>query len=790
LQDAQRTLADIEREATEQAVSLQQKAVSFQKHQDSIDKQLQEITYSSTTNDAVRVFGSRMQQLQRLEIATNYIEVVHKLDRLRAEALQKSVTSPRAAVTSFNHLHHLASKLSQAQTAAEGAASQLVLKADAVDKDVHIHLKDSITKSFTKVLERMGWPKKDMNLLGDVLSTWAEQAGLLLELQDAESTQARTRGDVPVVLLPVETMIAPLAQRFRYHFYGERPTNRLDKPEYFLSHVLDLLDRQSEFIQEELQAVLDHRTEASGTVEEVYPDAISAFITGLLPMAVNKCLSLLPNIVSQPQLLSHLMNELMSFDDIIRESWNYNPVPGTFSSWKGLTWVVLDQHGYFEQWLKTEKDFALARYRTIRDASDSGDIDYEGVDSNQTKPTKGTIRVNDLLETITHRYRRLMSFSQKMKFVIGIQISIFDDYHAHLHGSLQAYLASSHTAGRLLQGQYSKHEAFDERALATLCKVYGSAEYLERKMADWSDDVFFLELWEELQERASMNSGSNATIGKDLRIDEVASKTSTTIRPGEVSNSYEADSGGLFDETARAYRRLKDSAENEIGRLLDINIREAVAAYARVDSWTSMSSATVSTDPSPSVALERLLQVTLVLIGFLSKVFARTALRRVVRHHCNTIQREILATVVLAHDFSAAGVAQLRRDLVAIEDAIDASCGMPGTATPGFRKLDEAIHLLGLPIKPSSGHLEFESATDDSDGWGFEEDNEDTESVGKEAALTTSSSQDRVWSLWEAEKEIFRSNDAARQALSDMGLSLLNEQEARNLLKRRIEINS
>jgi hypothetical protein len=44
---------------------------------------------------------------------------------------------------------------------------------------------------------------------------------------------------------------------------------------------------------------------------------------------------------------------------------------------------------------------ALARYQSIVDAPDFGDLDYESVDPKATKPTKGAIRVLDLLETIT-----------------------------------------------------------------------------------------------------------------------------------------------------------------------------------------------------------------------------------------------------------------------------------------------------------------------------------------------------------------------------------------------------
>lgn len=47
---------------------------------------------------------------------------------------------------------------------------------------------------------------------------------------------------------------------------------------------------------------------------------------------------------------------------------------------------------------------ALARYQSIIDQPDSGELDYDSVDPGTTKPTKSAIRVNDVLETITGIY--------------------------------------------------------------------------------------------------------------------------------------------------------------------------------------------------------------------------------------------------------------------------------------------------------------------------------------------------------------------------------------------------
>jgi len=50
------------------------------------------------------------------------------------------------------------------------------------------------------------------------------------ELRSRESQEMDgLRGEGPLILLPLEVMVKPLEMRFRYHFDGDRPTNRPDK---------------------------------------------------------------------------------------------------------------------------------------------------------------------------------------------------------------------------------------------------------------------------------------------------------------------------------------------------------------------------------------------------------------------------------------------------------------------------------------------------------------------------------------------------------------------------------
>ena len=78
-----------------------------------------------------------------------------------------------------------------------------------------------------------------------------------------------------------------------------------------------------------------------------------------------------------------------------------------------------------------------------------------------------------------------------MRFLIDIQIAIFDQFHQRLQSALEAYLAATSAVVRAVQGVSKEERAGVEgvHGLERLCRVYGSAEYLEKAMADWSDDI-------------------------------------------------------------------------------------------------------------------------------------------------------------------------------------------------------------------------------------------------------------------------------------------------------------
>ncbi|KAK4941068.1 hypothetical protein LTR10_018989 [Elasticomyces elasticus] len=792
LEDARRSYQEAHARVEDRSRELRERAHRFLTEEAEVQERQRLLAQSNASDDPVSKVEARMGKVRNLEIAQGHLEVIQQINALSIQTRSNLSSQPEASVQAYVQLRALFKQIQAAQPAAEDAAPQLVYEIEQHCKQLYSEVKNALENDLRKTLEQMKWPSKELNLLGNIREKWDQQVRLLLKLQDPDLIAAFGGKDNlepspwvdPVVLLPLEVMVQPLAARFRYHFYGDKPTNRLDKPEYFLTHVLDLVERHSGFVSDMLGHIFDEEVLASESLEAIYSDAVSAFITALLPIVLEKCLSFLPQISREPQLLSHFMHELMVFDTALRDTWGYVPIPRMLTDWKGVTWKILTVHEYFGPWLAVEKDFALSRYRTIRDAADSGDVDFDA-DSTQTKPTKGAIRVNDLLETITDRYRGLSSFSQKMKFLLEIQLSIFDDYHNHLQGSLQAYLMA-YRAGRLLPGQHDG-DSLGRKGLESLAKIYGSAEFLERKMSDWSDDVFFLELWEELQYRARDSTGRNASIGTGLRVNDVAAKTSASINSDDPEGPLDADGSGLFDQTALSYRRLRERSEEEILRALDVNLHAALGPYAKYGQWSSLAATPSEAGTlAPSASLDGFFETTTVLLGYLARVLAPGPLRRITKHYCATVQREIYDNVLMHHTFSATGASQLRQDLSAIEGSIENESNLRGVIGGTMKRLQEAVFLLSLDATKAANHG---GVAGDDDGWGFDEE-ESGQAETDDTANTSLMKDAEEWSLWDAEKLIFRSNEAARQALADMDLHHLSEGDARNVLKRRVELDS
>jgi RAD50-interacting protein 1 len=408
-----------------------------------------------------------MQRLHKLDVAAGYVELLKEVDSLQSECVLHLGTSDEAALAPYKRLQRLVACLSPLQEAAEGAAPHLLDHIARQVQQLRQTIQDSFAGDLEKTLGKMNWPKPLETVPMALQEEWSRNVRRLLDLQrqdleDYEHNVGRqSSGSEPPPLLPLEVMVRPLEQRFTYHFSGNKPTNRLDKPEYFMSHTTDLISSYSGFLDNAVQPLLLQYFRGSDLAfTPAYIDANSAFITALLPMLKRKLLGFASQASKQPQLLSHLVHEVMSFDTTIQESFGYSPVSPSVP-WRGLAYFLLDTCGYFEQWLAVERDFALSRYQSIVDSPESHELDYDSVASDATKPTKAAIRVNDLVDTITERYRA----------------------SARSYVSLLTFKSPSSTSSSSGYEQATKLSLFRHPPLADGCKAYPRKARLSSKVS-------------------------------------------------------------------------------------------------------------------------------------------------------------------------------------------------------------------------------------------------------------------------------------------------------------------
>jgi hypothetical protein len=182
-------------------------------------------------------------------------------------------------------------------------------------------------------------------------------------------------------------LVDPLIVRFAFHFESNRPTNRIDKPEWFLTHVLGLVQDHSKMLTRALQPVLvdvaleTKTTPANATHEFLTPILIAvrrkleaAIETLFSPVVDTNSASSRsssprpesPNVNGATQdamfpLAGHLVREMIQFDRTLDELHGYPvcvynarfSIPEACLDGPCLS-LVTSQHGRLIRWAEIE----------------------------------------------------------------------------------------------------------------------------------------------------------------------------------------------------------------------------------------------------------------------------------------------------------------------------------------------------------------------------------------------------------------------------------------------------
>jgi hypothetical protein len=349
------------------------------------------------------------------------------------------------------------------------------------------------------------------------------------------STSTGPSSNMEECSLAVSALVQPLILRFRYHFDGKRQTNRLDKPEWYFAHILNALHDHSSFIRHDVQSLLSSSSSSQeeGGLSNI--DAMTDVITALLKPLNRKIRASIPQLLEMPAVLAHTLYQALQFDRTIRDLYAYTPrtMDGAATEWKGTADLVLGNQAWFEGWKESERkcewDDACTRHRDtdqiahmtvvedkffeIISSAEAWHIaeDYTPSTSNGVRPTNSALRVRDLFDQVTDRYRPLPSFSHRLPFLADIQLNLLDSYLQRISSATDAFETLSFGLMRAVPGTLAGVEGNSARltnglnGLQRLVRAFVSATWMEGVCREWSEDIVSAHLLELLCMRGEKN---------------------------------------------------------------------------------------------------------------------------------------------------------------------------------------------------------------------------------------------------------------------------------------------
>lgn len=520
------------------------------------------------------------RKLKELQNVQQYVRVIDQALRLSSSALQefKASTSEKqlnpSALSQYIKLQEFVAKV--ADLCATGVSPDpdstigLVSFLESVRDRTWLDIKGTLSDLLVASAEKLSWPGSidwsaasaadRQNFISAFFKLLKlQEIGETLKAPGFNETDRNKNG-----IYPLQALVKPISARFKYHFEGSRETNRVDKPEWYFTHMLNAIHQHRNFMETTVQTLLN------ATRYKVI-NAHREFTRLLFPILLRKLRKSMPELLGDAALLAHTIYQSLLFDGQVKEdgfgltgTFEALATEGKVEEWPGVSDVILGNKEWFDTWLEGERRFAEAQYDELVHSPDAWQFVDDGEQTedeyssqSDLRPTNSARRVKALVDQITDRYKPLPRFNHRARFLIAIQIPILEHYHTRISGSLDAFETLSSSLMRVVPGALAGQAGHqhDTRRLTTgvdglqrLIKAFVSARWVTIAMQNWGEQLFYLELWKEINERAS------------LRAKAAVLPSLPTPVPEHVAED------ALFDELIAQYATLTARSEDLIVR--------------------------------------------------------------------------------------------------------------------------------------------------------------------------------------------------------------------------------
>ncbi|KAK2176865.1 hypothetical protein NP493_625g01069 [Ridgeia piscesae] len=642
-------------------------------------------------------------RIDELERYAKYLQWVAKIEDLSSDIQSALIIS--CVDRAVNHYVQLADLVKQLQ---DSACANLVKFASDTLIFWYKILNDTFSSEFDEVLTAWRWPFIITSMKSLTAQTSTEQREKLgplftcllrLQLPDSLSCNAQPNEFIRnlhgwrPLLPPLDIMLKPLKKRFHYHFYGNRQTNNIEKPEWYFTQILGWIKDHQEFLRTKIQPLL----EEAGSE---YRDAVVEFSRGLVQLAMEKMLADIPELLYDDHHYSHLIDETLTFDRELRLVHGYpTSLPGCLH--------VLTEPQSFNKWLTIERKFAQEKMDAILSSPSAWRSQYSDMaDFDGNKVPECAESFTTLLLTITERYKPLPYTRHKLLF-LDLQLELLDDYRI-----------------RLLQ---VKKEEGNDPLGARYGAILNSVNYVLDVLQQWRELVFFLRLqyyraeyYERLRQakkkrkhKSSQDKTSSASLTQESEPagDTALEGDTVTDTDTDVSGQSALDSvtnniieefdvskldtleGTVFDEMIQLYEHVKW----EMLSCIRAYVLDDVKARSRPYRWNKWLALPAQKEVVSLALSTSACEMLLILKGSLHCV--EQLLSKIIFNHfwpslAEGLNRFIYEDVILTNHFNESGAAQLQFDMTRNLFPLFAQY----TAKPEnyFKDVKEACNLLTL----------------------------------------------------------------------------------------------
>ncbi|XP_041833481.1 RAD50-interacting protein 1 isoform X2 [Melanotaenia boesemani] len=569
--------------------------------------------------------GQTCSQVDSVERHMKYLQCLHHIEELSAEVQQcLMISSVWDAIRAVDSMAALDSGLNQS------GCSHLQ---DFLRETLcfwHNIIKDRLSSDFEKILTQLHWPiispssqpLTPTSASQDVDSQLEVAVTQLLALQTSDdllsqrtsaspqsppSNQSASSSSSSSLCLPIQIMMLPLSRRFRFHFHGNRQTNSLNKPEWYLTQVLIWMGSNSTFMDEKIQPAL----EAAGSTISARVELCRGLVALVQEKVANDAVRLLYDDV----LFCHLVEEVLQFEKELRSNHSYPPALPSLLH-------IMVEDAVLEKWLAVEKKMAVEKMDAMLSSEGAWSCQYKDIsDMDELKAPDCAETFMTLLQVITERYRGLPCPAAQLRF-LRLQTELVDDFRIRLT-------------------QVMKVESRCPLGVR-YCAILSAVNYISTILRDWGDDVFFLQL-----QQAAVSLGEEVVLG-GLGMMEVGRLASLE--------------GSLFDGLLALLDRLKGDM---LGRLLEFlmkEIAEKAKPYCQ-ERWLSLpSQQDQSTMSLSSSACPMMLCVRDRLLN-LHQVLSLPLFQLAWQGLAERLDNFLYQDVILSNHFSDGGAAQLQFDM-------------------------------------------------------------------------------------------------------------------------------